>query len=104
VHARALAIGIHPDARRSILAANIRCEELSGPKDRVKVQRLRDPERQIPELVKFHSYFWPRSRNGALPLLRPDLLQQLTHWLTDETFESFTFELNRSGEIDFNRT
>jgi hypothetical protein len=94
VSARGLAIGVTPDAWRTI-RANIRYNKYFGPKFQVKVRRLQDPEREIPDLVKFHTYFWPRSRDGALPLLPPELVKQLTDWFAGETFKNFTFEFKQ---------
>jgi hypothetical protein len=65
----------------------------------LKVQRLRDPERQIPNLVRFHRYFWPRSPTGAARAgrLSADRLEWLTAWADDQTFKDFTFEFQNLG-------
>jgi len=64
----------------------------------VKVQRLRDPERQISDLVKFHKYFWPRSPTGAARAVSvpADRLKGLTYWGACHTFKDFTFEFGKA--------
>ncbi len=64
----------------------------------VKVQHLHDPERQIAGLVKFPTYFWPRSPTGAaraetLPAGDP---AALADWASDHTFKDFTFQFGKA--------
>ena len=66
-----------------------------GPKFPVKVQRLRNPERQISYIIKFHTYFRPKSRSGgarspAVPL-PPDRLAELAKWWSGYQFDDFIF-------------
>jgi hypothetical protein len=77
-----------------------------GPKYPVKVQPLRNPERQISYVVKFPTYFRPKSRSGgarpsAVPL-PPDRLAELAQWWSAYTSDDFTFLLGakrRGGRI-----
>jgi hypothetical protein len=63
----------------------------------VNVQRLRDPERQIAGLVKFHTYFWPRSYTGAARAvpMPEDRVEELANWASDYTFKDFTFQFGK---------
>ena len=66
-----------------------------GPKFPVKVQLLRNPERQISYVVKFPTYFRPKSRTGgvrspAVPL-PPDRLAELAKWWSGYQFDDFIF-------------
>jgi hypothetical protein len=61
----------------------------------VKVQLLRNPERQISYSIKFHTYFRPKSRTGAgrpqVAPLPPDRLAELAAWWAKYSFDDFTF-------------
>jgi hypothetical protein len=82
LYARTLAIGVPPEAwarRRGIV-------RMTQPSyfntDLLKVERLHDPAGQIPNLLRFHKYFWPRSSTGpgrAVPL-PAHRLKELTDW------------------------
>jgi hypothetical protein len=64
----------------------------------LKVQPLRDPEKQIADLVKFPTYFWPRTPAGgarAVPV-PADRVKGLTDWASDQTFKDFTFEFGKA--------
>jgi hypothetical protein len=103
LHVHLLAIRVPPDAW-TLLRTSLRGTE---PKIPLKVQRLSNPKRQISYLTKFHTYFRPRSRNGAarspaVPL-PPDRLAELAEWWSGYTFEDFTFLFGarrRGGRID----
>jgi hypothetical protein len=56
----------------------------------VKVQHLHDPETQISNLVKFHTYFWPREGAAGSPAPM-DRLEELANWASRNTFEDFIF-------------
>ncbi len=102
LHIHVLAIGVPPAAwtrlRKALRGV--------GPKYPVKVQRLRNPERQISYLITFITYFRPRSRSGgarssAVPL-PPDRLAELAEWWSRYAFDDFTFLLGakrRGGRI-----
>ncbi|HET6328370.1 MAG TPA: hypothetical protein VFG04_27050 [Planctomycetaceae bacterium] len=77
LHFHVLAIGVAPAAWKRLRKAL----RGMGPKYPVKVQPLRNPERQISYVVKFPTYFRPKSRSGgarspAVPL-PPDRLAEL---------------------------
>jgi hypothetical protein len=101
LHVHLLAIGGPPAAwkrlRRALRGA--------GPKFPVRVQRLRNPERQISYSIKFHTYFRPKSRSGGvLPAapLPPDRLAELATWWAKYSFADFTFLFGakrRGGQI-----
>jgi hypothetical protein len=63
----------------------------------LKVDRLCDPDKQIANLVRFHTYFWPRSSTGAARAVSvpADRLEWLADWASDLTFKEFTFELGK---------
>ena len=91
LHVHLLAIGVPPTAWKRLKKAL----RGVGPKYPVKIQLLRNPERQISYSIKFHTYFRPRSRSGgirsgAVPL-PPDRLAELAEWCTAYTFEDFAF-------------
>jgi hypothetical protein len=102
LHVHLLAIRVPPDTwvrlGRALRGA--------GPKFPLKVQPLRNPERQVSYMIKFHTFFRPRSRNGevrspAVPL-PPDRLAELANWWFGYTFEDFTFLFGarrRGGQI-----
>ena len=99
--AHVLAIDVPPNAwtRLRWLTRNAKWIEWGfRPSFLLKVQRLRDPERQIADLVKFHAYFWPRSPTGAArgDTLPADRLEWLADWASDLTFKEFTFELGKA--------
>jgi hypothetical protein len=60
----------------------------------VKVQPLRDPEKQIANLVKFPTYFWPPSSPGAASPETPaeDDPASLADWASRYTFKDFSFQ------------
>ncbi len=90
VHVHLLAIRVPPDAWKRLRQAL----RGSGPKIPLKVQPLRNPQRQVSYMIKFHTYFRPRSRNGEVlsPVpLPPDRLAELANWWSGYTFEDFTF-------------
>jgi hypothetical protein len=99
--AHALAIDVPPDAwgtlRLLLRLAKARYPELrlNWPRSLVKLQPLRDPEKQIPNLVKFPTHFWPRSPTGAAPAEPPpkDDPASLADWASDYTFKDFTFQI-----------
>ncbi len=69
-----------------------------GPNFPVKVQRLRDPERQVADLVKFHTFVLDLSPTGAsravsVPADRP---KGLSDWVSYQTFRDFTFQFGRA--------
>jgi hypothetical protein len=102
LHAHLLAIGVPPLAwvkLRNALRG-------SGTKFPVKVQLLRNPERQISYLTKFNTYFRPQSRGGAARApavpLPPDRLAELAAWWSGYTHDDFTFLFGarrRGGQI-----
>jgi hypothetical protein len=102
LHVHVLAIGVAPAAWKRLKKAL----RDAGPKFPVKVQRLRNPERQISYMIKYHTYFRPRSRTGevrspAVPL-PPERLSELANWCSGYTFEDFTFLFGarrRGGQI-----
>jgi hypothetical protein len=102
LHVHLLAIGAPPAAWKRLR----RALRGVGPKFPVKVQLLRNPERQISYLIKFHTYFWPKSRTGgvrsqAAPL-PPDRLTELAKWWSGHTFGDFIFLVGakrRGGRI-----
>ena len=73
-------------------------EQSYEPSFLVKVQRLRDPEKQIAGLVKFPTYFWDRTPTGAARAVSvpADRLKGLTGWASDHTFKDFTFEFGKA--------
>ena len=56
----------------------------------VKVQHLHDRETQISDLVKFHTYFWPRQGAAGSPT-PADRPAALTNWASRYTFKDFIF-------------
>jgi hypothetical protein len=102
LHVHLLAIGVPPVAWKRLR----RALRGVGPKFPVKVQLLRNPERQISYSIKFHTYFRPWSRSGAsrspaVPLPR-DRLAEFAEWSSQYTFDDFTFLLGankRGGQI-----
>jgi hypothetical protein len=64
----------------------------------LKVKPLRDPEKQIADLVTFPTYFWPRSPTGAERAVSApaDQLKGLTDWASDQTFNDFTFQFGNA--------
>ena len=64
----------------------------------LKVQPLRDPEKQIAGLVKFPTYFWPRTPTDAAPAIPvpADRLKGLADWAADQTFNDFTFQFGKA--------
>jgi hypothetical protein len=107
LHVHLLAIGV-PAAAWTRLRKALRGV---GPKFPVKVQRLRNPERQVSYLIKFNTYFRPRSRSSgarssAVPLPL-DRLAELAAWWSGYTFEDFTFLVGakrRGGRIVLDAT
>ena len=101
LHVHVLAIGAPPAAWKRLKKAL----RGAGPKFPVKVQLLRNPERQISYKIKFHTYFRPRSRmGGVLPAASfpPTRLAELAEWWSGYTFEDFAFLLGakrRGGRI-----
>jgi hypothetical protein len=98
--AHVLAIDVPPKAwaRLRWLQRNAKAIEWGfKPSFLLKVQRLRDPEKQIAKLVRFHTYFWPRSTTGAArgDTLPADRLAELADWASDLTFKDFTFEFGK---------
>jgi hypothetical protein len=91
LHVHVLAIGVPPAVWKSLRKAL----RGIGPKFPVKVELLRDPERQISYSNKFITYFRPRQRGGAAPSpavpLPPDRLVELASWWAKYSFEDFTF-------------
>ena len=91
LHVHLLAIGAPPAAWKRLR----RALRGVGPKFPVKVQRLRNPERQISYSVKFVTYFRPQSRGGAARApavpLPPDRLAELAAWWSGYTHNDFTF-------------
>ena len=91
LHAHLLAIGVPPSAWAKLRNAL----RGSGTKFPVKVQLLRNPERQISYLTKFNTYFRPQSRGGAARApavpLPPDRLAELAAWWSGYIFDDFTF-------------
>jgi hypothetical protein len=106
LHVHLLAIGVPPSAWVRLRRA-LRDTGTSFP---VKVQRLRNPGRQISYLTKFHTYFRPNSRSGgvrsrAVPL-PPDRLAELAEWWSAYTFDDFIFLVGakrRGGRIVIER-
>jgi hypothetical protein len=99
--AHVLAIDVPPNAwtRLRWLTRNAKLIEWGfKPSFLLKVQRLRDPEKQIANLVKFHLYFWPRSPTGAArgDTLPADRLEWLADWASDLTFKDFAFEFGKA--------
>ena len=91
LHIHLLAIGVPPAAWKRLRKA---LRDV-GPKFPVKVQLPRNPERQISYLIKFHTYFRPKSRTGtarssAVPL-PADRLAELAEWWSRYAFDDFTF-------------
>jgi hypothetical protein len=91
VHAHLLAIGV-PDEAWAKLRAALRNSESAIP---VKVQSLRDVERQVSYIIKFTTYHRPLDRDGGgrsravpLPLAR---LAELAAWWTRYRFGDFVF-------------
>jgi hypothetical protein len=97
VLAHALAIGVPPDVWAKYRALPKSRPSYFGPKFRLKVQPLRDPERQIPELLKLHTYFWPRSGTGAARSLPAKRLEELTDWGSYRTLKRCTFQFWTKG-------
>jgi len=91
LHVHLLAIGVPPAAWKSLRKAL----RDAGPKFPVKVQRLRNPERQISYLIKFHTYFRPKPHRGGARSpkapLPPDRLAELAGWWSGHTFDEFLF-------------
>jgi hypothetical protein len=91
LHVHLLAIGVPPAAWKRLR----RALRGVGPKFPVKVQRLLNPERQISYSIKFHPYFRPKSRIGAVrpPAvpLPPDRLAELAAWWSGYRFDDFIF-------------
>jgi hypothetical protein len=91
LHVHLLAIGVPPAAWKSLRAAL----QGVGPKFPLKVQPLRNPERQISYSIKFHTYFRPKSRTGAgrpeAARLPPDRLAELAAWWAKYSIADFTF-------------
>ena len=96
-----LAIGVPPDAwgrlRLLLRLAKASYPELQWPRSLVKVQPLRDPEKQIPKLVDFPSYFWSSSSPGAARAGPPAAEDpaSLADWASDFTFKDFTFQFGQ---------
>jgi hypothetical protein len=106
LHVHLLAVGVPPAAWRRLRKAL----RGVGPKFPVKVQRLRNPERQISYLIKFNSYFRLRARahtfrSPAKPL-PPDRLAELATWWSRHRFDDFIFLFGakrRGGRISIER-
>jgi hypothetical protein len=97
LYAHALAIGVPPEAWARLRGIVRMTQPSYFNPDLLKVQRLHDPEKQIPDLVKFHTYFWPRSPTGparAVPL-PAHRLEELTDWGSNHSFKETTFELKQ---------
>ena len=99
--AHVLAIDVHPGAwaRLRALLRNAKPEwakpnyfdaSYIRPNFLVKVQHLHDPETQISNLVKFHTYFWPREGAAGSPA-PAERLAELTNWASRYTFKDFIF-------------
>jgi hypothetical protein len=99
LHVHLLAIGVPPAAwtrlRKALRGV--------GPKFPLKLQPLRNPERQISYVVKFPTFFRPKSRSGgarspAVPL-PSDRLAELAAWWSGYAFEDliFLFGAKRRG-------
>jgi hypothetical protein len=90
LHVHLLAIGVSPGAWKSLRKAL----RAAGPKFPLKVQRLRNPERQISCLIKF-TYFRPRPHSGGArsskASLPPDRLAELAMWWPGHSFADFIF-------------
>ena len=91
LHVHLLAIGVPSAAWKSLRKA---LRDV-GPKFPVKVQRLRNPERQISYLIKFHTYFRPKPLSGGAqsskaPLPRARLVE-LAMWWSGYQFDDFIF-------------
>jgi hypothetical protein len=91
LHVHLLSIGVPPAAWKRLRSAL----HGAGPKFPLKVQRLRNPERQISYSIKFHTYFRPKSpsggaRSAAVPL-PPDRLAELAAWWSGHSFDDFLF-------------
>jgi hypothetical protein len=91
VHAHLLAIGV-PDGAWAKLRAALRNSESAIP---LKVQSLRDVERQVSYIIKFTTYHRPLDRDGGgrsravpLPLAR---LAELARWWAQYSFDDFPF-------------
>jgi hypothetical protein len=100
VYAHSLAIGVPPEARARLRGIIRMTQPSYFNPDLLKVQRLQDPESQIPNLLKFHKYFWPRSSTGparAVPL-PARRLKELTDWGSDHSFKEFTFEVKQKQD------
>ena len=100
LHVHLLAIGVPPAAWKSLRAAL----HGVGPKFPVKVQLLRNPERQISYIIKFHTYFRPkplsggaRSSKASLPRSR---LVELAMWWSGYRFADFIFLLGAKSHGD----
>jgi hypothetical protein len=100
LHVHLLAIGVPPAAWKRLR----RALRGVGPKYPVKVQRLRNPERQISYSIKFPTYFRPKAHNGAgrppavpLPL---DRLAELAAWWSGHTFDDFIFLVGAKRQGD----
>jgi hypothetical protein len=78
----------------------VQYSELIYPKPSLllKVQPLRDPEKQIAGLVKFPTYFWDRTPSGAAPAvsLPADRVKGLSSWASNHAFRDFTFEFRKA--------
>jgi hypothetical protein len=97
VYAHALAIGVAPEAWARLRGITHMAARSYSNRDLIKVQRLDNPERQMPNLVKLHKYFWPRSCTGparAVPL-PAHRLKELTDWASEHSFKELTFEMKQ---------
>jgi hypothetical protein len=102
--AHVLAIDVPREAwarlRAMLRNANAEYSELIylKPSLLLKVQPLRDPEKQIEGLVKFPTYLWPRAPTGAARVVSvpADQLKGLTDWASDQTFKDFTFQFGKA--------
>ena len=99
--AHVLAIDVPPNswARLRRLLRNAKTSEWAFKSSfLLNVQPLSDPEKQIANLVRFHTYFWPRSPTGAArgDTVSAGHLEGLAVWVSKLTFKDFTFELGQA--------
>jgi hypothetical protein len=95
LHVHVLAIGVAAQAWEQLEAALAK----SGTWRPVKVDELRDPDRQLSYCVKFLSCHQPGRRLIPLP---PDHLVELAAWWSRHRFEDFLFAYGarrRGGQL-----
>jgi hypothetical protein len=99
--AHVLAVNVPPNAWTRVRWPIRKAEAIDlgfRPGRLLEVQPLRDPEKQIADLVKFHTYFWPRSLTGAprADSLPPDRLAALADWARQYTFKDFILQFGEA--------